>query len=183
MKGIGKMRIEKWPRGSNYMGEYCDGLKKGIGILNFEGNGGFVGNFNDGSISGIGKFYFKDNRKYEGEWKNNKMHGYGIITWPDGKFYEGEFYEDKKEGFGIYYSQKKIYMGIWKNSLLEGYCIIIDNGKIKKQFWEGGKVHKNLDKNVPIYFECFVEEVIENKKNYASQIRNNVNNDFMMNNI
>ena len=164
--------IEKWPRGSNYLGEYIDGNKEGYGILNFEGNGGYEGQFQCGSISGIGTFFFKDNRKYEGEWKNNKMHGYGIITWPDGKFYEGEFYEDKKEGFGVFYSHRKIYMGLWKNSLLEGDTIIIENGRMKKQFWENGRVSKNLPLDTPIFFEKFVDEIIKYKANFGSPMKN-----------
>ena len=164
--------IEKWPRGSNYLGEYIDGNKEGFGILNFEGNGGYEGEFQGGSISGVGTFFFKDNRKYEGEWKNNKMHGYGIITWPDGKFYEGEFFEDKKEGFGVFYSHRKIYMGLWKNSLLEGDTIIIENGRMKKQFWENGRVSKNLPLDTPIFFEKFVDEIIKYKANFGSPMKN-----------
>ncbi len=164
--------IEKWPRGSNYLGEYIDGNKEGFGILNFEGNGGYEGEFQGGSISGVGTFFFKDNRKYEGEWKNNKMHGYGIITWPDGKFYEGEFFEDKKEGFGVFYSHRKIYMGLWKNSLLEGDTIIIENGRMKKQFWENGRVSKNLPLDTPIFFEKFVDEIIKYKATFGSPIKN-----------
>ena len=164
--------IEKWPRGSNYLGEYIDGNKEGFGILNFEGNGGYEGEFQGGSISGVGTFFFKDNRKYEGEWKNNKMHGYGIITWPDGKFYEGEFFEDKKEGFGVFYSHRKIYMGLWKNSLLEGDTIIIENGRMKKQFWENGRVSKNLPLDTPIFFEKFVDEIIKYKATFGSPMKN-----------
>lgn len=155
--------IEKWPRGSNYIGEYSEGNKEGYGMLNFEGNGGYEGEFKEGSINGVGTFYFRDNRKYEGEWQKNKMHGFGIITWPDGKFYEGEFKEDKKDGFGVFYSQRKIYLGIWRNSLLEGDIIIVENGKIKKQFWENGRAVRNLPPDKPIFFEKFVEEIIEYK--------------------
>ena len=164
--------IEKWPRGSNYLGEYIDGNKEGFGILNFEGNGGYEGEFQGGSISGVGTFFFKDNQKYEEEWKNNKMHGYGIITWPDGKFYEGEFFEDKKEGFGVFYSHRKIYMGLWKNSLLEGDTIIIENGRMKKQFWENGRVSKNLPLDTPIFFEKFVDEIIKYKATFGSPMKN-----------
>ena len=121
----------------------------------------------------MGSFYFKDYRKYEGEWKNNKMHGYGIISWPDGKFFEGEFYEDKKEGFGVYYSNKKIYIGMWKNSLLNGYCIIIENGKIKKQIRENGKAIKNLDTKLKVGFEDVIPQILENKDEMGNLIKKN----------
>ena len=156
--------IEHWQRCSSYEGEYVDGCKQGIGVLNFEGNGEYEGEFDNGNISGIGTFYFMDNRKYEGEWKQNRMHGFGIIRWPDGKFFEGTFCEDKKEGFGVFYSQKKIYLGIWKNSQLEGESIIIENGKIRKQFWENGKIVKQLPVDTPIFFEKYIEEVINYKE-------------------
>ena len=156
--------IESWPKGSSYTGEYLEGNKEGYGLLNFENNGGYEGEFSMGCISGVGVFYFKDNRKYEGEWKNNKMQGFGIITWPDGKFYEGQFYDDRKEGFGVFYSHKKIYMGMWRNSLLEGDVIVIDGNKVKKQYWENGKASKQLPADKPIFFEQFVDEVIETKR-------------------
>ena len=115
-------------------------------------------------------FFFKDGRHYEGEWKNNKMHGFGIIAWPDGKFYEGEFCDDKKEGFGIFYSEKKIYMGVWRNSFLDGDIIIIERNKIKKQYWERGKASKNLPTDHPIFFEKYVDEVVEyNQKRIAER--------------
>ena len=161
--------IEYWPRGSSYKGGYVDGYKQGIGVLNFEGNGGYEGEFDNGNICGVGTFYFVDNRKYEGEWKYNKMHGFGIITWPDGKFFEGSFYEDKKEGFGVFYSQKKIYLGMWKNSQLEGETIIIESGKIRKQFWENGKIVRQLPPDTPIFFEKYVEEIKKYKEEMIQQ--------------
>ena len=90
------------------------------------------------------------------------MHGCGIITWPDGKFYEGEFCEDKKEGFGVFYSHKKVYLGMWKNSSLEGNVIILESGKMKKQFWENGKIKKILPLDTKIIFEKYIDEILEN---------------------
>jgi hypothetical protein len=163
--------MESWPRGSTYSGEYVDGNKEGIGMLLFDSNGGYIGEFENGCLSGIGTFYFNDNRKYEGEWKNNKMNGYGRITWPDGKFYEGEFQDDKKVGFGVFFSPKRIYMGMWVNSLLEGDTIIIDNGVVKKQFWENGRASKNLPMDKPIVFEKLVDEIMQYREVIYSQMR------------
>ena len=163
--------MESWPRGSTYSGEYVDGNKEGVGMLLFDSNGGYIGEFENGCLSGIGTFYFNDNRKYEGEWKNNKMNGYGRITWPDGKFYEGEFQDDKKVGFGVFFSPKRIYMGMWVNSLLEGDTIIIDNGVVKKQFWENGRASKNLPMDKPIVFEKLVDEIMQYREVIYSQMR------------
>ena len=163
--------MEAWPRGSTYSGEYVEGNKEGIGMLLFDSNGGYIGEFENGCLSGVGTFYFNDNRKYEGEWKNNKMNGYGRIIWPDGKFYEGEFQDDKKVGFGIFFSPKRIYMGMWVNSLLEGDTIIIDNGVVKKQFWENGRASKNLPADKPIVFEKLIDEIIQYRESIYSQMR------------
>ena len=162
--------MELWPRGSTYTGEYVDGNKEGIGVLLFENNGGYLGEFSDGCLSGVGTFYFNDNRKYEGEWRNNKMNGFGRITWPDGKFYEGEFQDDKKVGFGVFFSPKRIYMGMWVNSSLEGDTIIIDNGVVKKQFWENGRAAKNLPPDKPIFFEKLVDEIMLHRDEVYSQM-------------
>ena len=161
--------MESWPRGSTYSGEYVEGNKEGIGVLLFESNGGYLGEFSNGCLSGIGTFYFNDNRKYEGEWRNNKMNGFGRITWPDGKFYEGEFQDDKKVGFGVFFSPKRIYMGMWVNSSLEGDTIIIDNGIVKKQFWENGRASKNLPPDKPIFFEKLVDEIMHHRDDVYSQ--------------
>ena len=156
--------MENWPKGSNFMGEYVDGNKNGIGILTFENKAGYKGEFKEGIISGIGTFYFGDKRKYHGRWKNNKMHGYGIIVWPGGDVFEGEFYEDKKNGFGIFFNQQKVYMGMWKNNKPDGELVIIDDGKIKKQFWENGKPIKNLEEGYKTKFEKIIDKIIKEQK-------------------
>ena len=154
--------FEKWPKGSSYFGEYLKGDKNGIGILNFQNKAKYEGELIGGIINGIGTFYFGD-RKYQGQWKNNKMHGFGVILWSDGNYFEGQFLEDKKEGFGIYYSKKKIFLGNWIQNALEGNVIIVDNGKIKKQFWKDGRPIKRLSDDTPIYFEKYIKDIVHIK--------------------
>ena len=91
------------------------------------------------------------------------MEGFGIIKWPDGKIFVGEFREDIQDGFGVFYSRKKIYIGIWKNSFLEGDAIIVENDKIKKQFWEEGGPSENLPNDSKIFFEKYVDDIIKEK--------------------
>ena len=129
-----------------------------------EERGTYIGEI-DESLYGIGMFVFKDGRKYEGEWKNNKLNGFGIISLPNKKsWFEGEFIDDKREGFGVFYSPKKIYVGMWKNSKLEGETIIIQDNIIKKQYWENGKVVKNLPNDYTIFYEKYIPEVISTYK-------------------
>ena len=161
--------IEKWPRNTWFKGWYSEGNKEGIGILNFEDKGLYEGEMKNGNINGIGRFTFQDGRKYEGEFKNNKMEGYGILNWPDGKLFVGEFKEDIQEGFGVFYSRKKTYIGIWRNTLLEGEAIIVENDKIKKQFWEEGRPSENLPNEHKIFFEKYVDDIIKQKDYFVSK--------------
>lgn len=161
--------IEKWPRNTWFKGNYLDGNKEGIGILNIEDKGTYEGEMKNGNINGIGKFTFKDGRKYEGQFKNNKLEGYGILNWPDGKLFIGSFKEDIQEGFGVFYSIKKIYIGIWKSSLLNGEAIIIENNKVKKQLWEDGRPYETLPNEHKIVFEKYIEKFIKEKKHFISK--------------
>ena len=168
--------MENWPKGSNFIGEYINGNKNGIGILHFKEKARYEGEFHEGIISGVGTFYFGDDRKYQGEWFNNKMHGYGSIIWVDGNYFEGEFFEDKKNGYGVFYNIDKIYVGMWKNNKLYGNVLIIENGVVKKQFWEDGRAVKMLDDDYEIYFEKFVDDLItKKKKNKKSKKKNSEN--------
>ena len=161
--------IEKWPRNTWFKGGYLEGNKEGYGMLSIEDKGIYEGEMKNGNINGIGKFTFRDGRKYEGEFRNNKMNGYGILNWPDGKLFVGEFKEDIQEGFGVFYSRKKTYIGIWKNTLLEGEAIVVENDKIKKQFWEEGRPSENLSNEHKIFFEKYVDDIIKQKEYFASK--------------
>ena len=155
--------IENWIKGQ-YEGDYVEGNKQGIGELYYEEIGMYRGEF-DETLSGIGTFVFRDGRKYEGQWRNNKMHGYGMLTLGNGKsWFEGEFVDDKREGFGVFYSVKKIYVGMWRNSKLEGETLIIEDGSVKKQIWEGGKILKNLPNEHKIVYEKYINEFISTQK-------------------
>ena len=156
--------IEQWPRGSIYFGDYLNGYKNGIGVLNFGNKAWYEGEFKNGIMSGIGSFFFEDGRRYLGMWKNNKMNGYGYIYWPNENIYKGEFKDDKKEGFGICKIRKKIFMGMWKDNKLEGNVIIVDDGKLKKQYWSNGRAYKNLSNDAFVSFEKFAKKYIKNTK-------------------
>ena len=159
--------IEIWPRNTKFEGEYLDGNKEGLGILNIEDKGTYEGEMKNGNMNGTGKFVFSDGRSYQGEFRDNKIEGFGVLNWPDGKIFVGEFREDIQDGFGVFYSRKKIYIGIWKNSILEGNAIIIENDKIKKQYWEDGGPVENLSNEQKIFFEKYVDDIIKEKEMFS----------------
>ncbi len=156
--------IEKWPN-VEYIGEYLNGKKEGYGIFNIKG-GIYEGQMKNENMNGIGSFEFKDKRQYKGEFLNNKLEGCGILTWPDGKVFIGNFKDDLIDGFGVFYSGAKIYIGIWNNMILEGEVIVIGGGKRKKELWEQGKCTKILPSDYKIYFEKYVDDIINQKDFY-----------------
>ena len=156
-----KFGIEQWPT-LEYIGEYKNGVKNGYGIMNI-GGGVYQGQMKGGNIEGIGKFIFNDKRRYEGEFVNNKMEGLGILYFPDGKIFVGNFKDDLQNGFGVFYTNKKIYVGFWQHMMLEGEVIVIEGNKRKKQIWDDGRLCKNLAINYKIFFEKYINEIINEK--------------------
>ena len=156
---------EKWPN-LEYIGEYLNGNKEGYGVLNIR-DGIYEGEIKDGNMNGIGCLIFKDKRKYLGEFINNKIDGYGILTWPDGKVFVGSFRDDLEDGFGVFYTSKKIYIGVWQSMLLEGEVIVVEGEQRKKQLWDQGKCYKNLSQSYEIYFEKYVDDIIEQRDLYV----------------
>ena len=160
--------------GMKYTGQYKNGVKEGIGVFQFKEGAKYEGEFKMQKMEGVGTYSSVDNQVYQGEWRRNNMNGYGMIFWPNGNRFEGEFFEDKKEGFGVFFSGSKIFMGVWENNLLEGNVIVVEENKIKKQFWKNGKPLKILDKDTFIYFEKFVDNVKEeNKMGKKNQVNKN----------
>lgn len=55
-------------------------------------------------------------------------------------------------------------MGIWKDNVLWGNVIVVDGIKMKKQYWENGKLNKILPKETVISFQKFAEDYINDYK-------------------
>ena len=161
-----KFGIEVWPK-LDFIGDYSNGVKEGYGIMNIK-DGIYEGEMKGGNFNGIGKFMFNDKRRYEGEFKNNKMDGFGILYLPGNKIFVGHFKDDLQDGFGVFYTNKRIYVGFWQNMLLEGKVIIVEGNKRKKQIWEEGRLRKNLASNYKIFFEKYIEDIINEKNIFIS---------------
>ena len=67
--------------GSEYNGEYINGVKNGFGIYisqDIGGNGKYIGEFSNNMFNGIGTYTFPNGSIYSGEFKDNLFHGLGI---------------------------------------------------------------------------------------------------------
>ena len=54
---------------------------------------------------------------------------------------------------------------MWKDNVLYGNVIVVDGNKIKKQYWENGKLNKNLPKDTKIFFEKYAQDYINDNNN------------------
>ncbi|XP_067858137.1 MORN repeat-containing protein 4 isoform X2 [Heptranchias perlo] len=79
--GIGQLRFAD---GSNYTGQFENGLFSGRGTLLFSDGSSYEGEFVQGKFQGVGVFTRCDGMKFEGEFKNGRVEGYGLLTFPDG---------------------------------------------------------------------------------------------------
>lgn len=105
-----------------YLGEFKNNLREGIGQCSFSNGNMYLGIFKEDLMDGIGHMKYSSGDEYIGQWKNGKKHGKGIFTWSDGVIYNGDFNNGKMEGIGICYdnSGNIIYDGEWKNNLIHG---------------------------------------------------------------
>ena len=83
---------------AHYMGEFCDGLIHGVGVLTFQKGG-----------------------RYQGQFERDMPHGYGMEYYPSGAIYQGQFKKDFRHGLGIYtYQSGLTYGGYWKHGNQHG---------------------------------------------------------------
>ena len=127
---------------SNYRGDFVNGKKHGIGEYKWSDGTWYQGEWLNNCLSGFGIYKFKDNSIYKGGWKNNKMDGIGEFTFPGEKTYFGFFKCDQRFGLGIvfWYKEQKAFIGFWKNNLQNGPGKLIINEKTRYGIWKEGKM-------------------------------------------
>merc|ERR1719183_1254699 len=75
----------KYDDGDQYGGQWSgEGKRHGLGVLNFADGTEYAGEFADGMNHGFGVLTFTDKSSYDGEFENGKVQGFGKITFPDG---------------------------------------------------------------------------------------------------
>ena len=94
----GKGRLTRKVNGYEYIGEFENGLKNGIGRLIYGSGDIYQGNFSNDNMNGYGVFYLVNGDHYEGLFKNNLYHGQGKYFWKKFDYYwEGTFANGKKD--------------------------------------------------------------------------------------
>ncbi|XP_076019613.1 MORN repeat-containing protein 3 isoform X2 [Genypterus blacodes] len=134
--------------GNEYIGEWLDSKKHGIGTQTWKKNGCiYEGEWKSGKPDGYGLCSVllpetnKHMRKYCGEWKDGKKHGYGTHFYKDSAVYEGEWSEGLRSGYGrMLYSNGDVYEGEWMTDESHGQGVIqLANGNWYDGTWKDGK--------------------------------------------
>ena len=88
--------------GTQYVGEYRDGVGHGQGTRTYADGSKYVGEYRDGDFNGQGTYIFPDGTKHIGEYRDNNYNGHGTLTYAGGDKYVGEFRDDKRHGQGTH---------------------------------------------------------------------------------
>ena len=89
--------------GSQYVGDFVNGLYEGQGEYTYSDGEGYVGAFLEGKFHGQGVYSYVNGDKYVGEFKLGKKSGRGVYTSADGSVQRGVFLDGKL----IYESDRK----------------------------------------------------------------------------
>lgn len=101
--------------GSQYVGEFHNGIINGKGKLTLGNGDAYIGKFKNGLVDGKATAIYADGGKYVGEFKNNKMHGNGMLILPNGTKYSGKF----KDGVPVIPVKKTLSESDAKNAVLK----------------------------------------------------------------
>ena len=89
--------------GSQYVGDFVNGLYEGQGEYTYSDGEGYVGAFLEGKFHGQGVYSYANGDKYVGEFKLGKKSGRGVYTRADGSVERGVFLDGRL----IYESERK----------------------------------------------------------------------------
>jgi hypothetical protein len=89
--------------GSQYVGDFVNGLYEGQGKYTYSDGEGYVGAFLEGKFHGQGVYSYVNGDKYVGEFKLGKKSGRGVYTRADGSVERGVFLDGRL----IYESERK----------------------------------------------------------------------------
>ena len=88
--------------GAVYNGNWRDGRAYGAGTMRYVDGTDYQGNFVDGLPDGEGIANLRNGDRYEGQWHHGNFDGAGTLRHPNGSAYQGNFREGKKDGKGAH---------------------------------------------------------------------------------
>lgn len=111
----------RYADGTEYTGEWQEGLPSGDGKLKLPDGAMYIGSFKAGLPDGTGIFQDAQGNLYKGEWFNGLREGLGMMEFSSGNKYEGEWHQDKREGKGLLlFPSGTRFEGLWKQDLRHG---------------------------------------------------------------
>ena len=136
--GIGRL---EWSNGDYYEGDFKNGLRHGKGIM-VEQNGArkYEGTWVLSQKEGKGKEIFANGDRYIGEYSRDRFNGEGELVTRGGT-YTGSFKDGLRDGFGtMQFRTNCRYEGFWVKGRMNGKGLYIwpDTRKYEGQ-WENGE--------------------------------------------
>lgn len=103
-----------------YKGQWKLGHFSGYGHLKYKNGSNYVGQFVDGVKHGKGRYSSSSGYEYEGDWFKGEQSGYAKIQYKNGDIYTGNVKNSLRDGFGeLYQGQSgRNFKGTWiKNQI------------------------------------------------------------------
>lgn len=135
--------VIKFESGSEYNGEFKNGLFDGKGVLTFYDGAVYDGEWLNGKRHGYGKINHPNGVTYAGVWCKDKPHGKGRATYEDGSYYEGEWVNGVRHGHGVRtFINGTVYSGEMANNKRNGYGTVTHpNGRTYTGDWVDNLPH------------------------------------------
>jgi len=111
----GFRRLEYWPDGREYVGQWKNDQPHGQGTVTWPDGSKYVGQWKNGFKHGNGTRIYRGGGEYVGRFKYGQAHGQGTMTWSDGFKYVGQWKDGNEHGQGTLYDSNGniIQKGIW----------------------------------------------------------------------
>lgn len=108
------------PDGGRYWGPLVDGLRQGVGRVEWIDGSTYEGGFVNGMFSGKGRLRSATGEVVEGDFKEGLASGTITMTMTGGAVYQGQARMGRFEGRGRYQDDKTVYEGEFQNNLYHG---------------------------------------------------------------